>query len=598
MPSNREPVEIIELDIDACSLTFGTSPCTAALGGSVTHKCFNTFYSCKDQENYDKSFLTYKFTKPRSSYPKGATVFPCLVSVSGSSAQANIAGADDQLYSLGKRAKISAEFIDFPYHDRFSDKYQSERVSGAAQLSGVGYQPAAQGTFWTKFKARNPNYAGRPMRKITGYILDGVLTIEKTRHYVITEIKGPDTNGRVSIEGKDVLKLADDNRAVAPAQSRGKIAKEITDESDPDITPEEVEENRTFDLTPATIGDEYPASGFASIGSELVEFTRSGDTITLVHRGVSGTAVSSHSVDDSFQMSYSPRRTRIDTVIRDLLVDYAGIDTSFIPFSEWQTEVGRWAPSLLLTADIMKPEGVAKLIGEIAVLGVTIWWDDVTQLINLRVNRPVDLEDVTSFTDRNNNIEASQEDRSDDRITEVIFNTVQVDPSRGVNESNFKRGAIIISLLEKLPQAFGDTRIKTINCRWLNHGDDANVRILSLRLLDRFRLSPVRYSLTVDYRDDLSIADVVDLQSYIITSVTGELQSQLAQVIMREDVIEGHTVRLLLQKFQFDKRYGFFTENTRPVYTSSSDAQKARGAYFVDEMTLEFGDGGLPYVFI
>jgi len=54
----------------------------------------------------------------------------------------------------------------------------------------------------------------------------------------------------------------------------------------------------------------------------------------------------------------------------------------------------------------------------------------------------------------------------------------------------------------------------------------------------------------------------------------------------------------LLQKFTFDKRYGFITENTRPLYTASSDAQKARGAYFVDENTLEVGDGGKPYVFI
>jgi hypothetical protein len=587
MSSNKEPIEIIEIDLDYCGLSFGNAPCTASLGGSVTHKCFNTFYTCKDQQNYDKGALTYRFTSPRSSYPKGQTTFPCLMSVSGSSAQANIAGADDRLFSLGKRAQLTAEFVDFPYHDRFMDKYQSERISGAAQLSGVGYNPAEKGTFWTKFKARNPNYAGRPLRKLTGFIQDGVLTIEKTRHYVITEIKGPNTSGRVTIEAKDILKLADDNRAVAPAQSRGKLLNEITEE-----------QGQQFTLNPEGIGGEYPAFVFASIGSEIVEFTRSGDVVTLTSRGVSRTTPVAHSINDTFQLTFSPRRARIDDVIHDLLVNYANIDPAFIPFSEWQAEVSRWAPTLLMTTDITKPEGVSKLIGEMAVLGVTIWWDEVEQEIKLRINRPVDLEDVVRLNDRNNNIAANQEDRDDERITEVIFNTVQIDPTRGVNETNFLRGQLIVSSLEKLPQAFGDTKIKTINCRWLNHGDDANVRIIALRLLDRFRLSPVRYSVTVDYRDDLSIADVVDLQSYIVTSDTGELQSQLSQVIMREDVIEGHTVKLLLQKFTFDKRYGFITENTRPLYTASSDEQKARGAYFVDENTLEFGDGGDPYVFI
>lgn len=584
MSSNKEPITIIEIDLDYCANTFGVSPCTALLGGKTERKCYNTFYTCKSQADYVKSTITYRFVEPRSSYPKGATTFPCLRTVSGSSAQANIAGADDRLYALGKREKVVAEFTDFAYHDRFSDKYQSERVSGAAQLSGIGYNPINQGTFWTRLKARNPNYAGRPFRKITGYIQDGVLTIEKTRHYVITEIDGPSSSNRVTIEAKDILKLADDDRAVAPAQSRGKLSEDITEDS-----------GVSFDLTPSGIGSEYDTNGFAAIGSEIVTFVRSGDTVTLTGRGLSGTDVSTHSVDDTFQTTYSPRLDRIDDVIYDLLVNYAGIDAAFIPFADWQLEVDRWAPSLKLTTDITKPEGVSKLIGELAILGVTIWWDDVTQKINLRINRPVDTEDVTAFSDRNNNISASQEDRADDRITEVLFNTVQIDPTRGTDDTNFQRGAVIVSALEKLPQAFGDTKIKTINCRWLNHGDDANVRILSLRLLDRFRLAPVRYMVTVDYKDDLSIADVVSLQSRIITSDTGELQTQLAQVIMREDLEEGSTVNLTLQRFTFDKRYAFITENTRPDYDASTDAQKARGAYIVDENTLLFGDGGEPY---
>lgn len=586
MSSNKQPISIIELDMDYCALSFGVGDCTASLGGSITHKCFNTFYTCPVQQLFDKTSLTYRFVQPRTQYPKGATTFPCLLDVSDSSAQVNIAGADDRLDSLGKRAQISATFMDFPYHDRFMDKYQSERISGDAQLDGVGYNPREKGTFWTKFKARNPNYAGRPMRKLEGFLTDDVLTIEKTRHYIITDIKGPDTNGRVTIEGRDILKLADDDRAVVPQPSRGKTGEEVSEDV-----------GATFDLIPAGIGVEYPTSGFAAMGNELVEFTRSGDTITLIDRGVSGTGIKSHSINDSFQVSYSPRRRRIDDVLNDLLTE-AGIDPAFIPFAEWQAEVDRWASSLFLTADIMKPEGVKKLVGELSVLGVSIWWCEVCQEIKLQINRPVDTESISVFSDRNNNIEAFSEDRADDRITEIIFNTVQIDPSRGVAEDNFARGFYIVSPVEKLPEAFGDTRIKTINCRWLNQGDDANVRIISLRLLDRFRLAPVRYEVTVDYRDDLPLVSVVQLESYISTDETGNLQPQLAQVTIREDDVPGHRVKLTLHKFQFDKRYGFITENDRPVYTSSSDAQKLRGAYFVDETSLEFGDGSGPYRFI
>jgi hypothetical protein len=503
-----------------------------------------------------------------------------------SSAQVNIAGADDRLESLGQRAKITARFADFPYHDRFMDKYQAERVSGAAQQSGVGYDPATRGTFWTKFKARNPNYAGRPMRQLEGFIENGVLTIEKTRHYIITDIKGPDTNGQVTIEGRDILKLAEDDRAVMPAPSRGKISADLL-----------ADDGQTITLNPAGIGVEYPENGFAAIGQELVSFTRSGDVVTLTGRGLSGTTRRAHRINDTFQVTYSPRRRRIDEVIRDLLLG-AGVSEDFIPFADWQAEVARWAGSLLLTADIMKPEGVSKLIGELAVLGVSIWWDEVDQLIKLQVNRPVDIEDITVLSDRNNNIEVSQQDRADDRITEVVFNTVQIDPSRGVSADNFSRTSYLVSALEKLPQAFGDTRIKTINCRWLNQGDDANVRIISLRLLERFRLAPVRYNIVVDYKDDLPLVSVVRLESYINSDQTGELQPQLAQVTMREDDVSGHRVKLLVQRFQFDKRYGYITENDRPLYSLSSDAQRARGAYFVDADDPVFSDGEGAYRFI
>jgi len=583
MSSNPQPITIIELDMDYCANTFGVAPCMAALGGNVTRKCFNTFYTCADQQNFNRDSLTYKFTQARSGFPKSETTFPCLIDVSGASAHVNIAGADDRLESLGKRATISATFVDFPYHDRFADKYQSERISGTAQLSGVGYNPRDVGTFWTRFKARNPNYAGRPMRKIDGFLTDGVLTVEKVRHYVITDIKGPDTSGRITIDGRDVLKLAEDDRAVAPKPSRGKLLNDVT-----------IEVGQSFTLNPAGIGVEYPESGFAAIGSELVAFTRSGDVVTLTQRGLSGTTARAHKVNDSFQVSFSPRNQRIDVVIRDLLL-LAGIDPAFIPFTDWEQEVDRWAGTLFLTADIMKPEGVSKLIGELSVLGVSIWWDEIAQKIKLQVNRPVDLNAIVELNDNVNIIKAESQDRADDRITEILFNTVQIDPSRGMSQDNFLRGQYIFSALEKMPEAFGDTRIKTINCRWLNQGADSVVRIICLRLLDRFRLAPIRYSVTVDYRDDLSLVDVVQLESYIATDASGNLQPQLAQVIMREDDIPGHRVNLTLQKFQFDKRYGYITENARPVYAGSSAAQRARGAYFVDDTTLAFGDGSGPY---
>src|SRR5690606_18894369 len=125
----------------------------------------------------------------------------------------------------------------------------------------------------------------------------GGLTTAFTRHFIITDMAMED--GTVTIEGKDVLDLADDKRVQAPKAVNGSLAADIDTVA------------MAFTLSPAGIGDlEYPASGFACIGSELVQFTRSGDAVTIVQRGVSGTTIASHSAGDSVQPSFSPRRER------------------------------------------------------------------------------------------------------------------------------------------------------------------------------------------------------------------------------------------------------------------------------------------------
>jgi hypothetical protein len=499
----------------------------------------------------------------------------------------NIAGSDDRLDALGERGTVSATFSDHPYHDRFMDKYARDRVTGAAVLGGVGYNPNDKGTFWTKFKARNPNYAGRPMRRISGYIVDGVVTIVSTRHFVISEIVGPDDNGSVDIKGKDILFLADNDKAVAPKTSRGILLTAVT-----------VAVDQSFTLNPAGIGSEYAASGFATIGSELVAFTRSGDVVTLTERGVNGTVAAVHGVNDAFQQSYSPRRVRIDLAIADLLINYAGVNPAFIPTATWAAEIDRWAPTLTVTTDVLKPEGVSKLIGELAVLGISIWWDDVAQEIGLKINRPPDTDFVKELTDRNNIVSISQEDRDEDRLTEVVFYTRVINPTQSTtDEKNYYSGAKLIDADAKSPNSYGDTKIKTIHCRWLNHGDDALVKIMSKRLLNRFNKQPVRYEITVDINDDTELTEIINTTSYVLTSDDGGGRAQLMQVIKREEVINGHHVKLTAQSFAFDQRYGYITENSRPVYTSSSTAQKNRGAYMVGP-SLVFGDFLGAYRFI
>lgn len=580
---HNRPVTVVEIDIDQCTRTYGTAPCTASLSVSNQHKCYNGWATCQVYAAFNKGVNTLKFCEPTYRIA-GENYIPCVRSVSGYEQKVNISGYMDTLAGLGARASVNIEMKDFTDRDTLTDKYWEQRISGAAQYSGVGYDPINHGTFWAKFKARNPNYAGRPLRVKRGYIDDvGAFIVEETRSYVMSEIRGPNNGGNITIVAKDILSLADDKLAQAPAVNQGLLAADITNVS------------TTAVLAPAGIGSTYPASGFATIGSEVVGFTRSGDNLTLT-RGQRGTVAASHKQSDTFQVAYTVDNLRADSVIYDLLVNYAKIPAAYITFADWQAEFNTWGPNFLLSATICKPTGVVKLLGEIAVLGITIWWDEVSQKIRLQLNRPA-LGAPPVFSDRNNLINIKQEDNEDERASRVLMWTVQIDPTKELQEGNFERAFLAVSTDEELPIAYDNQKTHIIYNRWLNHGAGAIVNILTGRILNRYKRAPVTYTVEVDRKDNVKLADVVILESGMVVDVNGNPLRRLTQVYYRKNNDDKHTITLGLQRFQFDWNYGAITENSRPNYNASTEEQKTKGTYIVGP-SLKFADGRDAYLFV
>ncbi len=140
----RQPVTVVELDLDFCTRTNGVAPCTAAVGITGTQKCFNTRKTCQDPNNYASSAKTYRFsTLP---LPLEFQSIPSLRSVSIAPLRL------DPGKGLGIRASVTVAITDHPFTDTFGlDKYLSER----------SYNPFLRGTYWGKlvgFKRRGKNY--------------------------------------------------------------------------------------------------------------------------------------------------------------------------------------------------------------------------------------------------------------------------------------------------------------------------------------------------------------------------------------------------------------------------------------------------------
>lgn len=590
--TTRDLLQIVEFDIERCSLTYGGAPCTAVLGDTGVRKCYNCFFGCQDQANFDTETETLRFAKNQNGFERKDRIYPALQSVSTNPTEINLSGVNDRLGSLGKRARVSIKLKDFADSDIWFDRYQSERVDGTAQTDEGEYNPIDRGTFFAKLRRRFPYYIGRALRVKEGYVGESLASM-RTRNYVVTEWSGPDAAGNVTITASDVLDLTENKKAQAPQASRGRLDRDVDDTS-----------LATFDLLPATVGDEYPAVGWAAIGSEIVKFSRSGDTITLDDRPRGGSTASSHSEGDTFQLCYVALGDNIAEVAADLLENYTNIDPAFINVAAWTAEASRWLSGYSLTTIITKPTGVRALLAELSQFGVMWWWDDVTQEIRMRANRPLDVgEAAPSLSDSVTIIEDTSKvsDLYDQRLSRVFFYHGVIDYTASVtNGNNFKNVSVPIDASAEGAQEYNQVQAYEVFTRWLgNAGNYAAANPASARVLNRYRDTPQQIVFEYDVKDvgEINVSSPVTIQSRLLQDETGNSLPSQMQITSIEEVTAGHKLRAKAQTYQYDKRYGFFTENSRPDYGGSTDAQRDQGSYFVDGVTLEFSDGTGPYLF-
>jgi len=198
---------VLELDLDKCKLNFGTTnefgTCTA-----TGEKCTNTFKTCKDTVNYRKGTYTWKFCTRGMRLPAGDPMRPYVLGIA-------IAPAEiDPSKGLAVRSHTTITLEDEPCPDNEGDPY----IAGRAM--------AATGTFWTRLLARTKNAAGRPARLRRGFITEPwSWDTFQTEHYIVETIRGPDRQGRFSVELSDTIRLLD--RTQIPVATDGKLAADL-----------------------------------------------------------------------------------------------------------------------------------------------------------------------------------------------------------------------------------------------------------------------------------------------------------------------------------------------------------------------------------
>lgn len=596
--AGREPLILVEIDYDFCELEYGSSPCTAELGVSGIRKCYNTRQTCQDPNNYQRGTITLTFVEPHVNQPRDVNWIPLLDSVSTNPTRINVGGGDRDSGPLGTRASVRVRFRDAPHPDIQVDKYRAERITGAADANGNAFDPLERGTFWSKFRTRNPFYRNRRLRIREGYVGQAPEEM-RARHYFIDSLEGPDANGRVSVKAKDVLKFLDDDRAQWPERSPGVLVNDVS------------EAGSELRISGAEVTDYDPkmqGSGTVRVGDEIIRWstmTVDGDDIILsdLTRGSDRSEVDDHEEDDNVQRCQRYEDEPLRPILDDIM-SAGKVPEDFIPSAAWDMEIERWLADARATVLLSEPFGANELLSELTEqFTFYLWWDELDQLINLRAIRPLDPvndEAPINIDDERNVIAGSFriEDRPKDRRSQIWTYFRQIDPTEDIDErDNYRRVRVRVDGNAESEEEYDESRRREVYARWIRSNTDA--AILNTRLLNRYRDTPRFVHFQMDAKDrDVKTGAVVDLSVRQLQDDTGAQAVQRYQIISVEEVDPSHAQKYTAQQFEFTDRFGFFMSNDSPDYSNATMAERDTGAFWVDGNTLQFADGTGPYRWI
>ncbi|MDJ0513089.1 MAG: hypothetical protein QNJ62_06565 [Methyloceanibacter sp.] len=561
----RTQTDLLELDIDTCTLTYGVLPCTAS--GAAGSECYNTFGTCQDQANFDMGTKSIKFCSRGAPIPLSEPgIIPSLMSVRAAATEIDLEKG------LSRRRGADITLMDSAEEDHLLDSYAATRSQKAI------------GSFWRRLLARNSNTSGRPARLRRAFFTNGWDNAEFTdENYIIEAISGPDDNGQVRIELKDLITLAD--RRQVPEPKDGRLAAALT-------------ETGLSATLQTGQGADYAATGYITIGREVIEYTsNSSDVLSWPdtgHRGAFGTEAAEHDIDDAVAQARVWTNTPITTVMQNILTE-SGIDAGDIDTAGFADEEATWlGPSYNVTACIPKPEDSDKLLADLTriVRGV-LWWSPTDNKVRFKVFAPpVPGPAVPLLTDDAHIIAESTKIARQDKLRTTVRATFYGLRSATENRSesaNYNLTAIYIDTVAESPNEYGDRR----NFESFNRWWTADNRVAAVSEVTRsalyYRDAPVEIDLAVSAKDaSLQEADIVDIETGLYTDTEGR-PLRLRSIIIRRDQ-RGDQIRLKCRGTNFAERVAFIAPDTAGDYPSDPEyahiAADANG----------FSDGTKPYV--
>lgn len=493
MSDELKIITFSELVLRPCAHTYGNAPCNAELGVTGQFKCYNSPRTCQDPENFEPGAeQIIRWAEPTESLDANAYDF--IPSQTGVETRTQVINPGE---SLGERESVTVTYNNHRHNDVGFDKYIADR----------GFNTYESGTFWGKFYARWPNITGCEFRVVRGHVGQSIEAMER-RYYIVESTAGPSNKGSYQITAKDALKVLDGDKAQAPAVSNGVLSATLAEGA------------TSLTLVPAGVGDEYPSEGLASIGDEVVSYTRSGDSITLTGRGLRGTEDSEHEKDETFQQALVFDSEEPSTIFKTLL-EYGSVPAEYLDLPEWTAEttqhIGR-----LYSAEIMKPTAVKKLLDElIQQVGLIAWTDVVAKKIRLRSMRAF-IPQLSLTDDHFLSGSVTASPQSAKRVSLVLTYYGQKNPLEKIDEEQNYRA--ILGTVDDSPAAAIEgltPAIRKIYSRWITIFNRPAAGYINSAILARYAAAPrkIKFNLPLDIEPVMGAA--VGISSRIFEDAQG-----------------------------------------------------------------------------
>jgi hypothetical protein len=565
--SGREPIAIIQIDQDFCSLVYGESPCTAEIGVTGDKKCYNTRKSCQDPTNFTRGTKTLNFAVPNTGLSKTENIFPFIKSYNTAPTKLNPFTGNLNTATLGERSVLSVQFQDAPHSDNVVDPYLESRT----------FNPLERGTFWSKWLSRN-YYQNREIRLYEGFVGDDIGDM-KVRHYLIDAITLPNSQGQVTLTAKDPLKLVDKERAQIPQANTGIVLNAFDSVAD------------SFIVVRAQLAD-YDAAGWVRIGEEILQYTsisESGGQVTFngVTRGQFGSNASGHGANDAVQSVIYYQNRVLWEGIKDFLVDWAGIDPVYIDDTEWAAENAKYLAQFTFTSVLSVPKSVFTVLNELTQqIPFYLYWDERSNKIKFEASRYYagDFPLLTEDEIVANSFVTSTNPR--DRISQVWIYHSPKDWTKN-ETSNYTRLEVNANLELESRDFFDEKKIRVIQSDWIG---SAQAIDLTTRLIRANFDNPLYIKFQLDSKDDFYwVGDVVDIQHRSVVDLTGNPEVFRYLIYSaKQNINTGIVDYEAIKVIALAVKKAEYMANDAPNYDDATPEQKEEGGWYADN------DGLLP----